>query len=115
MRYLSDEDKFKIVFYSMNQQDSIPITTNDKGMQYYEQIKYESFEDFMEINPDCCVLNPGWPYERPPIEFVDRITGFDNGEVIGMNYIIRYLDSREQKSKKIKIQAVLKNCGERKY
>lgn len=61
MRYLSDEEKFRILFAAFNSRETVPIKTKDKGTQDYEQIKYESFEQFIEMNPNCCTIDPGGP------------------------------------------------------
>ena len=115
MRYLSDEEKFRMRFERVNQQDTIPIETQNKGTQYYEKVKYENFEEFMLMNPDCCAILPGY-YELPKPRFIDRITGFNNGEVIAMNYTVYYFDKNgNKKSKKIEARGVLQNCGERKW
>lgn len=112
MRYLSDEEKFRMIFDRLSKRDTLPIETEDRGTQYYEQIKYESFEDYMEKNPDCCAIDPGGPYDLPPDKFIDRITGLNNGEVIVMNYIVRYFDENgEVKSQKRELVTVLQNCG----
>ena len=119
MRYLSDEEKFRLLFEMSNNRKTANLVFYRKNkIEYksYQRIKYENFDNFMEKNPDCCAINPGGPYELPPPKFIDRITGFHNGEVVGMNYIVRYLDENgEQKSKKIETITVLQNCGEIKY
>ncbi|NEP80189.1 MAG: hypothetical protein F6K17_26255 [Okeania sp. SIO3C4] len=119
MRYLSDEDKFRKVFEGMNSQKTLRIKTTKNGKlqsQRYEQIKYESFEQFMEINPDCCAVDPGGPYEVAPFDFGERITGSATGEVIVVNYIINYLDENgKRKSHKLKFETVQGNCGQHRY
>ncbi len=116
MRYLSDEEKFRILFEAVNQRDTIPIETENRGTQYYKQVKYKSFEQFMESNPDCCAIDPGGPYELPPPRFFDRITGFHSGEVIVREYTLHYFDENgEQRSQKFKTERVLQNCGSLKY
>lgn len=113
MRYLSDEEIFRMTFDSLNQQKTFPIRTEEKGRQSYEQVKYESFEQFMEMNPDCCAIDPGGPYEFGYSYFFDRITGFDSGRVLVINFTVRYLDENgEQKFQEVTIEDVLQNCGQ---
>ncbi|NEQ40081.1 MAG: hypothetical protein F6K40_29120 [Okeania sp. SIO3I5] len=111
MRYLSDEDKFRKVFERGNQQDTVFVNKGqnyENGGQRYERIKYESFEQFMESNPDCCTVRPSgiaslWL----------RITGIHSGEVTVMNYPVYYLDENgERKSRESKRGIILQNCGQ---
>lgn len=116
MRYLSDEEKFRLLFEMTNSLNTVVIKTNNKGAQSYERIKYDSFEEFMEKNPNCFEIEPSGFYEMPPPKFIDRITGFNNGEIIGMNYMVRYLDDNgDRQLKKIKTRRVLQNCGKKKW
>jgi hypothetical protein len=113
-RYLSDEEIFRMQFDSLSKQKTVPIKTKDKGTQRYEQVKYESFEQFMEMNPNCCAIDPGGPYEVGHSYFFDRITGYDSGRVLVSTFALRYLDENgEQKSQEITTEYVLQNCGKR--
>ncbi len=101
-------------FDSLSKQKTVPIKTKDKGTQRYEQVKYESFEQFMEMNPNCCAIDPGGPYEVGHSYFFDRITGYDSGRVLVSTFALRYLDENgEQKSQEITTEYVLQNCGKR--
>ncbi len=119
MRYLSDEEKFRILFEAGNQRDTVPIRTVTKNAIHfnaYERIKYEDFKQFVEMNPNCCAINPGGPYDTAPSNFWDRITGYDSGEVIVITSIVHYIDENgERKSQKIKTEDVLQNCGRARY
>ena len=116
MRYLSDEEKFRSLFEVVNDLNTARIETKNKGTRYYERVKYKNFENFIEINPDCCAINPEISYEIPRKKFIDRITGFNNGDVIEMNYIVRYLNEDGQiKLQKTKTIGILQNCGEIKW
>ena len=119
MRYLSDEEKFRIVFEMFNSRKTITIrTVIEERTQFNdrEQIKYESFEQFIQSNPDCCAIVPGkprnTPWETPSSYFWDRITGYNSGEVIVMTFIARYLDENgDRTSEEVTTKTVLKNCG----
>ncbi len=116
MRYLGEEERFRMLFENVNQRDTIRVKTEELTWQRYEQVKYESFEQFMEMNPDCCAIDPGGPYELPPPEFLDRITGSHSGEVIVREYTLYYLDENDRQiSKKSTGAIVLQNCGKIKY
>ena len=118
MRYLSESDTeiIRKMFNRINSFKNVPIQTKDKGMQYFELIKYKSFEFFMEQNPDCCAIESVSLYEIPENRFIDRITGFNNGKVIEIDYIVRYLDENGiQNQKKIQHTKIIKNCGEIKW
>ncbi len=116
MRYLSDEEKFRILFEAFNSRKTVPIKTKDKGTQNYEQIKYESFEQFMEMNPNCCAIDPGGPYDLAPPEVWDRVTGYDSAQVIVMTSTVHYLDENgERKSQEMTTETILQNCGGKRY
>jgi hypothetical protein len=116
MRYLGQEEKFRILFEIANQLDTISVKTEDRGLQDYKTVKYENFEQFMETNPGCCAIEPGGPYELPPPRFFDRITGYHSGEVIVIKYTFDYLDENDRKIlKKYRDEIVLQNCGRVKY
>jgi hypothetical protein len=115
MHYLSDEDKFRQEFERRIQQDTVFITdrqNNENGRQSYERIKYESFEQFMESNPDCCTMRP---FRSNPWDW-ERITGLHNGEFTVMNYTTYYLDENgKRRSKKSKWGVIQQNCGQTHY
>jgi hypothetical protein len=112
MRYLSNEEKIRLVFEYQNNRTKMPVETTDKGTQYYEQVKYKNFEEFVKMNPNCCQINPGGGYDTPPPDFLERITGFDAHDVIVTNFEMRYLDEKgNQKSRAIKFENTLQNCG----
>ena len=112
MRYLSDKEKIQMAFNYQNNRERIPIETVDKGTQYYRQIRYDNFEEFIQKNPNCCQVNPGGGYDLPPANFLDRITGYNSGDAIVLNFEVRYLDDKgNQKSKIIKFENAPQNCG----
>ena len=116
MRYLTNEEKIRFVFDYQNSRDTMPIDTVNKETQYYKQIKYKSFEEFIRSHPNCCQVNPGGGYDLPPPEFLDRITGYNSGDVIVLNFEVRYLDENNNgQSRKFKFENALQNCGEIKW
>ena len=116
MRYLGRREKFRLLFEMYNSRDTVPIKTKNQGTQYYKQVKYESFKQFMKMNPNCCAINPGGPYDISPPRLIDRITGYHNGQVIVRKFTVRYLDEKgNQKSQTVKFESVLQNCGKLKH
>ena len=116
MRYLSDEEKFRILFEAFNSRKTVPIKTKDKGTQNYEQIKYESFEQFIEMNPNCCTIDPGGPYDLGSPDVWDRVTGYDSAQVIVITSRVHYIDENgEEKSQKMKTETILQNCGRKRF
>ena len=111
MRYLSNEDKFRKLFEVVNQ-PSGSVSVN--GKLNYEKITYENFEQFIESNPDCCMVEGRW--RTMPSSFLDRITGFERGETILTKYTLYYLDENgDRTSKKYRRATILQNCGKVKF
>ncbi|MFN6537665.1 MAG: hypothetical protein RM021_015015 [Nostoc sp. EkiNYC01] len=90
MRYLSDEERFRMVFDYQNER-------TDLGRSTYNYIKYASFDEYIKENPDCCSINPGGPYEIRQSSFLDRIFGYDARDVIVINFKVRYIDENGNK------------------
>ena len=110
-RYLSDEEKVRAVFDYQNSRDTLPIK-NFPGISYPKHIKYKSFDEHIALYPECCSLNPGGGYEVPPTEFLDRILGYDSGDVVVINFKVRYLDENGSlKTGEKRFDNYLENCG----
>jgi hypothetical protein len=105
MRYLSDEERFRMVFDYQNDR-------TDLGRSSYNYIKYESFDEYIKENPDCCSINTGGPYEIRQPSFLDRIFGYDAPDVIVIKFKVRYLDENGNKrSFETHFENTLQNCG----
>ena len=109
-RYLSKEEKIRAVFnYQNNRGDLLKFVDNANPKEY---IKYKSFEEFLAENPDCCHINPGGPYGVPPSSFWDRIFGFDSGDVVVVDFKVRYLDEKGNHGfEEVQFENFLTNCG----
>ena len=101
MRYLSNEEKIRAEFDYQNSRDTLPLDSppdpkqvKDKSFDGYNlaHIKYKSFDEYIALYPECCSVNPGGPYEVSPTEFLDRIFGYNSGDVVVINFQVRYLD-----------------------
>ncbi|MBC1235979.1 hypothetical protein [Nostoc sp. 2RC] len=105
MRYLSDEERFRMVFDYQNER-------TDLGRSSYNYIKYESFDEYIKENPDCCSINPGGPYEIRQASFLNRIFGYDAPDVIVIKFKVRYLDETGNKRAfETHFENTLQNCG----
>lgn len=115
MRYLSNEEKFQSVFEAYIKNKKTEGTDNMKEKSH-TSTEDKTFEEYVKKNPDCCKINPGGPYDLPPPSFLDRITGYNSGDVIVMDFKKTYLDKNgKQKLKEYQAQYVMQNCGKIKW
>lgn len=115
MRWLSKREQIEFVFNHLNNKNELAIDTFENGVfkrNFYEHIKYGSFEEYVEKYPDCCAVNPGGGYDLPPPSIIEQIFGFNSGDVIVIKFKLRYLDeSKEVKTKEIISENFIQNCG----
>jgi hypothetical protein len=115
MRHLSNEEKFQSVFDYHFETRRIKNDA-DKKEQLHTFVEDNNFEEYFKKNPECCKINPGGPYELPPPSFLDRITGYNSGDVIVMNFRVSYLDKNgKQTFKKYQVEHIMQNCGKVKW
>lgn len=114
MRYLSDEEKIRAVFNVQNNRTDLLTYVVPLGPKY-EYIEYESFEEYLAENPNCCRINPGGPYEAAPSSFWDRIIfGYDSGDMVVVDFKVRYLDKSGNRGfKEVRFDNQLSNCGDK--
>ncbi|MFN6569122.1 hypothetical protein [Dendronalium sp. ChiSLP03b] len=111
MRYLSDEEKIKLAFYSLNNAEKLRIQIAGK-MEDRKFIKYKSFEEYIKENPDCCTISPPGGTETPSDSFLTRILGLHSGEGIRIKFKVRYLDENGlERFQEITTGIALQNCG----
>ncbi len=111
IRYLSDEERFRMVFDYQNERTDL-LNVAHVGRSTYKYIKYASFDEYIKENPDCCSINPGRPYEIRQSSFLDRIFGYDARDVIVISFKVRYLDENgNQRVQKVRFENTLQNCG----
>ncbi len=117
MRYLSDEEKLKIAFAYINNEDTLPVYI-DRRIKSYEHIKYANFDEYIKENPNCCSINYGEAYKSvkssfiPESSFLDRISGLGFRDLIVINFKVRYLDENgNQRVQEVRLGNTLRNCG----
>lgn len=115
MRWLSKREKIEAVFNYYNTRKTLPAEIFRNGIltiKSYNHIQYSSFEDYIQKYPNCCVVNPGGGYDLAPPSFIDRILGFNSGDVVVIGFEIRYLDKNNRiKTKKFTTENFISNCG----
>ncbi|MDJ0615780.1 MAG: hypothetical protein QNJ63_03365 [Calothrix sp. MO_192.B10] len=112
IRYLSDEEKLRLAFNSINNAEKLDVENKDGKSVYREQIPYKSFDEYIKENPDCCKINPRGGSDLPPPRFSDRIFGYHSGELIVINFKVRYIDDNgKQIIQETRIDNTLQNCG----
>ncbi|NER05846.1 MAG: hypothetical protein F6K17_26260 [Okeania sp. SIO3C4] len=112
MRYLSDEERFRKIFFDRINRGGTFVSEG----QGYEKVKYESFEQYMESNSDCCAIVP---YHRAynGFTFLERITGYGSGELTVMSFTVYSLDKNGERisPQELKLKIGQKNCGQELY
>lgn len=107
-RYLSDEDKIRAEFDYQNSRNTLPLDNFPDP----KHIKYKSFDEYIALYPKCCAVNPGGPYEVAPAKFLDRILGYNSGDVVVINFQVRYLDENGSlKTVENRFENYSHNCG----
>jgi len=111
MDYISDEEKIKLTFDILNSAEELRIQIAGK-MQYRKFIKYESFDEYIKDNPDCCTVNPPGGSDLPAPEYLERVFGYHSGKYVRINFKVYYLDETGlQKYQKIRADIPFQNCG----
>ena len=112
-RWLSDEEKIEAVIYRyllyypyilVNLNGKEPIENKNPAT------RYESIEDFMEKNPDCCAVYAGSSNtEIPNPDFWSRVYGYYSGVVVvkSSNNYIKFNGENTMES-----SFLIDNCGE---
>jgi hypothetical protein len=114
MRYLSDEEKIRLLFNDLNQEKKFSVPNTNGQMVSREHIPYKSFEQYIKKNADCCKISPPEGSDLAPPLFSDRIFGYHSGELIVINFKVRYIDDKgKRRIQEIRIPGSLQNCGKR--
>lgn len=108
-RTLTDKERIRISLDKIINTKSIYIEKEDSYNKYYTQIPYESVDQYLELNPDCCQITHGGDLASP--KFIDRITGYNANKVIVINYLVHYIKDGIEKTQWIKSEGFQTNCG----
>lgn len=112
MRYLTEKEKLKLAFDSLNNAEQLRINIAGK-MQYREFRKYKSFDEYIKENPDCCTISPRGGVDAIGDSFLTRIFGLHSGEGIRIKFKVRYLDENGLQISQERTAGIsLQNCGE---
>ena len=78
--------------------------------------KYANFDEFLEKHPNCCEINPEGGYDTDPPNLINRITGFDSGKRILLEFNEKLIaPDGSILTKEIQIVDRLQNCGESRW
>ncbi|MBD2394775.1 hypothetical protein VKI22_12065 [Cyanobacterium aponinum UTEX 3221] len=115
MKWLSKKEKIEAVFNYYNGRKILSVDIFKNGMltiKSYNHIQYSSFEEYIKKYPNCCIVNPPNGYDLASPSFMDRISGFNSGDVVVIEFAIRYLDKNNRiKNKKFTAENFISNCG----
>ncbi|MGF1672817.1 MAG: hypothetical protein ACFCUV_03925 [Rivularia sp. (in: cyanobacteria)] len=111
MCYLSDQEKIRSVFDFQNaRRDLLNVVGVEESN--YKYIKYESFDEYIKENPDCCKINSERTHDVPSPSFSDRIFGFNSGDFIFTDFKVRYIDEKgKQRMREYRFENSVQNCG----
>lgn len=116
LRYLSAEEKMESLFNIWNRSSGKSILIDGEYVVLERKNRYASFEEFLEKHPNCCEINPEGGYDTDPPSFIDRITGYDSGTRILLEFNEEYINlDGSILTQKIQIVDRLQNCGESRW
>ncbi len=111
-QWLSDEEKIRRVVQRMINRSQIPVATTSRGVQFYDQVKYESIDAFFAANPNCCKVGSDLIGGYTPRGFMDRVHGI-YGDRVEVTAKLTYIGSDgEETSKTQTLYAEITNCGD---
>ncbi|MDB9376025.1 hypothetical protein [Nodularia sphaerocarpa] len=116
MRFISDEEKIKLFFDQINFQQSILVNglsqNFDTNLTYIQIVPYGSFSEYVKKYPHCCGINTKNGYDLAPPDFIDRIFGYNSGDVVTIIYNAVYEDLKTgRKVKNLIYEESIQNCG----
>jgi hypothetical protein len=116
-RYLSDREQMESLFNIWNRSSISKTVLIDGEYQVLKRKnRYANFDEFLEKYPNCCEIDPEGGYDTAPPNFIDRITGYDSGTriLLEFNEEYRYPDG-DILTEEIQIVDRLQNCGESRW
>lgn len=127
-RFLSDEEKLKIVVARVLLQYPKPNAVHDRlspgnATPRWNTVKswpenpipYQDMNEFFTLNPNCCQVTTNYKSiggEGDNTNFWGRLTG-SKSSIVGVKYLLRYRDENgAMQAKLIEIFPGISNCGE---
>ncbi len=108
-RFLSDDEKIGRAIMQIERRSNFSHYENGR-INIWPRIKYESVNDFLAKNPNCCRLNPDEPRETG-YSFGNAIYGSAH-DIIVLEYKARYMDENgNEQSVQVREDNVVGNCG----
>ena len=78
--------------------------------------RYANFDEFLEKHPNCCEIDPEGGYDTAPPNFINRITGYDSGSRILLEFREEFITPEgDILTEEIQIVDRLQNCGESRW
>lgn len=115
-RYLSSEEQMESLFNIWNKSTKKNILIDGEYKVLERKNKYASFDEFLEKHPNCCEIDPEGGYDTDPPKLINRITGFDSGTRILLEFKEEFIvPDGNILTKEIQIVDRLQNCGESRW
>ena len=117
MRYLSDREQMESLFNIWNRSSFSKSIRIDGEYQVLKQKnKYTSFDEFLAKHPDCCEIDPEGGYDTDPPNFINRITGYDSGTRILIEFNQELIEPNGNIiTREVQLVDRLQNCGESRW
>lgn len=118
-KYLTDEEKVRVAVADVMRLYPPPVIQTPVSYGWsldipVNPIHYRDVSQFLELNPNCCVVSPmslNKGMENTEPRFIERVTGGVSG-FVSMNYAVRYLDvSKAPRSVDVTGYLAISNCG----
>ncbi len=116
-RYLSDREQMESLFNIWNRPSISKTVLIDGEYQVLKRKnRYAHFDEFLAKHPNCCETDPEGGYDTAPPRFIDRITGYDSGTRILLEFNEGYIyPDGNILTEEIQIVDRLQNCGESRW
>lgn len=105
-KYLSYREKVEAIYTPGNKPGFVEVNGKE-----YKKIPYNSYEEFIKENPNCCEINFSDPSEQAYPEFFNSLTGY-HFERVRLSYKIFYEKDGVKQFLTSSGDIGLKSCGE---
>ena len=115
-KYLSSREKMESLFNIWNKSFGKSILIDGEYKVLERKNRYANFDEFLEKHPNCCDIDPEGGYDTDPPNLINRITGFDSGTRILLEFKEEFITPDGNTfTKEIQIVDRLQNCGESRW